>query len=448
MLSPFRASCAVFILLLAASVSILVSPLLAFVPLVAAVSLWAIFRHPVAALGVVLAFMPLDFMAIALGKFLGLPHMTLASVCDKELVLILVAFILWRQNGFSPAAPDRFLFACFLLALIQTAFAGTLAGFALDLDFVIAYGVGRVVVLSAEQQRLWAGRAVWIAAGVSLLGMVEVFVLGAGPRTILYTAIDSEVEGGQLVDSFRGTGLTGLREAATMVGPNGFAALCMIALIIWWVYSRNPLPAAAIAAGLICSVTRSAWVGIIVAAVLLTIRMGQLKRLLIYSGLAVALFLASIPILGLGDYLYYTKTRQDSSAEYHRNQILSGLSYDADHPFGSGNITISPVLSRDNTNGLYFESTYPAFAAAYGIAPALCFIGFLYSSLRLLWRSQSRLAYAAVGILVGMCVVMTFANSLIDRRLVVWAFFPVGLAIRSCLSGCDSGASGRRDIPA
>jgi hypothetical protein len=65
------------------------------------------------------------------------------------------------------------------------------------------------------------------------------------------------------------------------------------------------------------------------------------------------------------------------------------------------------------------------------LAPALCFVGFLYSSLRMLWRKQSKLSHAALGILVGMCVVMTYTIPLIDRRLVVWAFFPIGLALRS-----------------
>ena len=432
MVSPFRVSCVVVVLILAACLSILESSLLVLVPLVGGALLWAVVRHPTAALGIVLAYMPLDFMAIALGKFLGLPHMTLVSVCDKELVLLLLAFILWRQNGFKAVAPDWFLVACFFLALISTAFVGTLGGLALDLDFIIPYAVGRVTILAAEQESVWSGRAVWILAGISLLGMIEVFALGAIPRTVLYTAVDSEVQGGQLTDPFRGTGLVNLREAATMVGPNGFAALCMIVLVIWWVYFRNPVPAVIVGAGLICSVTRSAWMGTVLAVVFVAITMGQMKRLCMYAGLVGALFLASIPVLGLSDYLHYNKTRQDDSAEYHRNEILSGLKYDADHPFGSGNIKISPVLTKENDNALYFETTYPAFAAAYGIAPALCFLGFLCSSLRLLWRNQNRLAYAAMGILVGMCVVMTFTNSLIDRRLIVWAWFPIGLAIRSC----------------
>jgi len=93
------------------------------------------------------------------------------------------------------------------------------------------------------------------------------------------------------------------------------------------------------------------------------------------------------------------------------------------------------MLSWQDLNGLYFETTYPAFAAAYGIPAVLCLLGFLYTSFHVLWRCQTKLGYVAVGILVAMCVVMTFTNPLNDRRLICWSWFPIGLAIRSAVSG-------------
>jgi hypothetical protein len=239
--------------------------------------------------------------------------MTVVSVCDKELILILLAFLLWRRNGFTPTAPDWFLLACLSLTIMQTAFAGTLTSLALDVAFVIPYAVGRVTVLSEKQESLWGRRAVWIVSVLSILGMIEVFILGEGPRTLLYAVIDSEIEGGQLTTPFHGTGFVGLREAATMVGPPAFAILCMIAMIIWWVYFRNPLPAGMIGAGLVCSVTRGAWLSTAIAIILLAVIMGQLRKLSIYVGVALVLFLLSVPFLGLSDYLQYTKTGQDDS---------------------------------------------------------------------------------------------------------------------------------------
>jgi hypothetical protein len=439
--TPFRVSLGALVSVLALLLCVFISPLVVIVLLVGATSLWFVLRKPVSTLGIVLAFMPFDFMAIALGKFYGLPHMTLISVCDKELVLLLLAFLLWRRNGFKAAAPDWFLLAFFVLALVRTIFDGSLVNLALDLDFVIAYAIGRVAVLSTQQEEVWAKCAVWIAAVLSVLGMGEVFIFGEGPRTLLYLAIDSETEGGALTASFHGTGLTGLREAATMVGPNGFGALCMIALVIWWVYFRNPLPAVLVVAGLICSVTRSAWLGAAAAVVLLAVLMRQWKRFLSYTAVAVGLFALSIPVLGLSDYLFFTKTGQDSSAEVHRDQIVDGLKYDVEHPFGSGNGKLSPMALKQEENATVFETTYPEIAAEYGIAPALAFVGFLLSAFYVVLRERSRLAYVALGILVGIGVVMIFTLPLIDRRLVCWALFPVGLAVRSAFANTATAGS-------
>lgn len=441
----FRTSSGAFLLILAASLSVFVSPLLVLATLVAAVLLWAIVRHPVAALGAVVAFMPIDFMAIALGKFFGLPHMTLASACTKEIPLLVLTALLWRRNGFKPTAPDWWVLACLSLATVRTIFDGTVVALWTDLNFIFAYFIGRITVLTQEQEHLWAKCAVWIVAVLSVLGLLEVFVFGEGPRTLLYLSMGTGAEGGVLSASFRGQGFTGLREAATMVGPNGFGALCMIGLVLWWVYCRNPLPASMVATGLICSVTRADWLGAAAAIPVLAVVMRQRKRFYVYAGLALALFVISIPVLGLSDYLFYTKTGQDPSAEGHQAQILDGLKYAGEHPFGAGNSKFNPLDLLQHSSETIIETTYPYFAAEYGIAVALCFVGFLLSALRSVWRRHSQLGYAATGILVGISVVMIFALPLNDRRLAFWAFFPVGLAVRSGLNRFTSVANGQQE---
>jgi hypothetical protein len=430
--TAFRNSSVVFVLLLAASLSLFVSPLLVLVTVVAGVLLWMIFRHPTTALGAVLAFMPIDFMMVAVGKFFGFPHMTLISVCSKEIPLLLIAAFLWRRNGLKSTAPDWLLLGCFSLATLRTIFDGSLLALWTDFNFLFPYFIGRVAVLGQEQEQLWARCAVWIAAILSILGLVEVFVFGEGPRTLLYLAVDSGgTEGGALTASFRGEGFAGMREAATMVGPNAFGALCMIALIVWWVYCRNPLPACMIATGLICSLTRSAWIGTAVAIPLLAVAMQQKKQLFLYATLALTLFAASIPILGLSDYLFLSQKGKDLSTEWHREGIVNGLKYDLDHPLGSGNAKLNPIVLNQDTTVTIFETTYPYFAAEYGIATGVCFVGFLFSALYVVWGTRSRLGYVAAGILVGISIVMIFAIPLNDRRLACWVFFPVGLALRA-----------------
>jgi hypothetical protein len=445
----FRTSTAGLVLLLAASLCFILPPLMVFVPLAGAAYLWAMFRHPIGVLGALLAFMPIDYLAIELGKFFGLPYMTVVSACTKEVPLLLLMFILWHRNGFKPVATDWFLMAVCALATVHTVFNGIWAALAIDSNFVIPYFVGRMTVLKEEQEQKWAIRAVWIVGILAILGLTEVFIFGEGPRTVLYLATDSMTDNGGLTGSFFATGFEGMREAATMAGPPSFGALCMIALIIWWVYCRNPLPAIMIGVGLVCSVTRAAWLGATVALPLLGFVMDQKKRFFLYATLGLALLGVSIPILGLGDFIFLSKTGQDPSAEGHQDTIMNGLNYVVEHPFGSGNEKVGPVAWGRDKNAPVFETTYPALAAKYGILAVMCFVGFLLGALNRAWRQRTPLAYAAVGILVSVALVMVVTLPLDDRRLACWALFPIGLAVRSSISrsrpfpcGADRNADG------
>jgi hypothetical protein len=440
--SAFRTSSIVLVLIVALSIAF-VSPLIVLVPLAGAAFFWLLFRHPVVVLGMVLAFMPVDYMAIELGKFAGLPHMSVVSACTKEIPLLLLSLILWRRNGFTFATPDRFLLACFAIAAVYTVIDGSLSALALDFNFMVPYFVGRVTVLTEEQQQRWAGRAVWLVGVLAVLGLIEVWVLGEGPRTMLYLGTDAETDPttGQLSGAFHATGLSVMREAATMIGPAYFGALCMIALILWWVYCRNHLPAGMIAIGLISSVTRSAWVGTAAAIPFLAFLMNQTKRFFWYAALALVLFAAAIPIFGLSDYLLSTKSGEDTSAEGHQEEIVDGAKYVVEHPFGSGNRRLSVMDRAGNNNAVSFETTYINVAAEYGIPASLCLIGYLSSALFLVLRKPSRLGYAAAGILVGLGLVMVVTLPLHDRRMGSWAFFPIGMAVRSSTRKEDSDAN-------
>lgn len=442
------ASAATFFLATIAFLSIFVSPLNVLGAIAGTAAVWTIIRYPVGTLGALLAFMPIDYLAIELGKFFGIPHMTMVSACTKEIPLLLLILVLWRRNGFKPAAPDWFLVTYCAIATVYTLIAGSWAALAFDLNLAIPYFVGRMTVLSEGQDQKWARRAVWILGVLAVLGLSEVFIFGPGPRTVLYMATDAMTEDGGLTASFHAIGFNGLREASTMAGPPTFGPLCMIALVLWWVYCRNPLPGAMIAVGLICSVTRSAWLASGLAIPILALITHQKKRFFLYTLLALALFAASIPILGLGDYLFFNKTGQDPSAEWHRDAIVNGLVYAAEHPFGSGNAKFSRLAVAENNNVLIFESTYSSLAASYGIPALLCFVGFLLSALGMTWRMKSNLGYAAVGILIGIITVMAFSIPFDDRRLACWAWFPVGLAVQCSLNRRNrdlSESSGNRD---
>jgi O-antigen ligase/polysaccharide polymerase Wzy-like membrane protein len=430
--SPLVASSAVSVLLLAALLIVLGVHLIPFALLLGATALlWLLFQHPLGGLGIFLAFMPVFPMAFMLGEFFGPPSVTLFSPCDRVAV-VLATLILLGRNGIKLTSADWFLVACFGLAVIRLAFGGELIPLLSDFNLMFAYAAGRVAILTANQETLWARRAVWILAILSVLGMAEVFVFGEGPRTLLYLSVSSSAtRDGALDAPFHADGYSGLREAATMIGPLQFAPLCMAALIVWWVYCRKPWPAGMIAAGLICSVTRSAWLGTALAIPLLAIVMEQKRRFFLYAALVVALFVASVPLLGFGDYLLLAKSGQDSSTTGHQESLLKGWEYIWDHPFGLGPGNAGSYASKNNSNEVSFESTYLTFAAEYGIPATFCFLGFLLSALRIAWRERTQLGYMAVGILVGFGAVMIFAPLHLDFSLATWIWFPVGLAVRS-----------------
>jgi hypothetical protein len=396
-----------------------------------ALLLWLAFRYPMKGLAGFLAFIPIYTLAFLLAKFFGPHYVGLLEGSDR-VVLLLFTFILWRQNRIELKTPDWLLLGCFAIAVVRLLISGTLLGLLTDFNFLIAYAAGRVTVLTTEREKLWAKRAVWIVAVISVLGMVEVFYIGEAPRTMLYLAVANGGTAGQTLDAaFHADQYLGLRESATMFGPLQFAPLCMAALVLWWVYCRNAIPAAMIGAGLVCSVTRSAWVGTAAAFITLAVLTGQTRRLLKYGALMLALFIAAIPILGLKDYLLSTKSGQDPSRESHEESLFGGMKYTLAHPLGTGPGSVGKWAVKQETNAAGIEDTYLTIGAQYGIPALLCFVGFLGSALRILWREHTQRAYAAVGILAGFGTVMMFVALHDVFPLACWLWFPVGVAIRS-----------------
>ena len=393
--------------------------------------LWLAFRYPMMGLAGFLALIPAYTLIFLLAKYFDPNYIGALEGCDR-VVLLLFTFILWRRNGIKLVLPDWLLLACFGLAVIRLFFSPGLLALLTDFNFIVAYAAGRVTALPPEQEKSWANRGVWIIAIISVIGLVEVLFVGEGPRTVLYLAVANGGTSGLHLDAaFHADQYFGLRESSTMFGPLQFAPLCMAALVIWWVYSRKIVPAILITAGLVCSVTRSAWLGTVAAITVLAALTGQGKRLLWYGAVALALFLAAIPILGLSDYLLSTKTGQDPSSQSHRESLLGGLEYTLAHPLGTGPGSVGKFAVKQDENAAGIEDTYLTLGAQYGIAALACFASFLLSILRLLWHERTLRAYTAIGIIVGFGTVMMFAALHDVFPLACWLWFPVGLAVRS-----------------
>lgn len=398
---------------------------------------WLAWRHPTFCLGAVLVFMSIDPLAVSLARFFGPPLlMSDAFKASDRLLLLLPTCVLWWRNGIKLKAPDLFLLACFGLAVVRLIFGGSLVPLLYDFDLIIAYLAGRVAVLTISRQTSWARRAVWIVAVLSVLGMVEVFFIGEGPRTLLYlVAQEGATESGALNASFHASGFQGLRESATMIGPLQFGALCMVGLILWFVYYRNPLPAAMIASGLICTLSRSSWLGTLVAIPLLAVVMRRGRRLVLYGVLATALLMSIAAVAGIGDFLSLTASGQEYSEVGHVQSLFTGLAYVLSHPFGDGPGNAGMWALKSNENLVWIENSYLTLAAEYGIATVLCFIGFFASAFWTVWQQRTQLAYAAMGILAGFSAVISVVPVHDVFCLAAWVWFPVGLAIQSSSKG-------------
>jgi hypothetical protein len=423
----FRTSSIISVLVLAAFLMIFVPPLMVLSSVLVAAIAWAIFSHPSTALGILLAVMPVHFLTIAIGKFYGLEHMSALSICTKEIPLLLLAVLLWRRNGFTPVLADWFVGAFFIVALVRSFFGGFFMGFADDFVFLIPYAVGRVTILTETQERLWAQCGLWIAAILSIVGIGELLILGEEPRKLLLSVAFAEDD----LSGLRAGGYEGLRASSTMAGPLAFGALCMLVLIIWWVYFRKPLPALIVVAGLICSLSRSAWIGTIVAVSILAFRASQKKRLLKCGLVGIGLFFSAVALLQMDEFVSMSAAGQDNSTQVHIASLRKGLEYVAVHPLGTGGGSIGFRATKDNALLENLESVYLTYGANYGWLALLSFVGFVLSALLKLWKAATPSGNAALGILIGFAIMMMFEPMHTGTPLNSWVWVPIGLSLRS-----------------
>jgi O-Antigen ligase len=380
--------------------------------------------------GIFLFIMPFFTLMFLLAEFFGPDYIANLEGIDRCVLLLLTTILLF-QNGLVLAFADWLILATFVIAAIRLPLDGLLLSLVSDFGFIIAYFAGRGISLTNVQQKNWARVAVWTIALISVAGMLEVFGFGEGPRTILYLRVAeaTTVNGVALNASYHAAGFTGLRESATMLGPLQFAPLCMAALVFWWVYYRKPLPGLMILAGLVCSVTRSAWAGTAVSIVVLGVAMGHKKHLLTYGALAVALFVMTLPFTGIGDYLTANKQGTDLSADQHRSSVQEGTFFVMQHPLGSGARNVGRQALKTNEDATYFENAYLSLAGAYGIPVVLCLLGFIVEILRLSIRARTQLGFAVLGVLVGFGIVLMFASLHDVFPLACWIWFPAGLLV-------------------
>jgi hypothetical protein len=381
-------------------------------------------------LGLFLFIMPMFTLMFMLAEFFGPSYIGKLEGIDRGILLLLVLCLALR-NRVRLVTADFLVLACFLFCAMRLPLDGSALSLASDFGFMLVYFAGRLTNITEEQQIRWARIGVWVVAIIAVAGLFEVFGLGEGPRTILYLRVaeDTTVNGTGLNAAFHASGFKGMRESGTMLGPLQFGPLCMIAMILWWIYSRKAVPGIMILAGLVCSLTRSAWVGTFAAILLLAIVMGQIRKTALYGAIALAIIIAAIPFIGIGDYLSNNRARSDTSADQHKDSLEQGLSFVMEHPLGAGANTVGRQALKTNDKAFYFENAYLSLSGAYGIPVVLGLLAFIAELLRLGLRAKNKLGYVVFGILVGFSVELTAVTLHDVFPIACWIWFPAGLLV-------------------
>jgi hypothetical protein len=310
-----------------------------------------------------------------------------------------------------------------------------------DFDFVIPFLVGRVILLSPR----WIKTGLWVAGLIAILGAIEFFALGIGPRMLLMGVQNPN----ELTTTFKADFFEGFRAGSTLGGPLEFGGFCAITLIVVGSFYRE-LPkkylvlAPVIAMGLVASLTRMAVLGLVLGLVFLAVRTGQKLRLVaVAAGSAILLLALIIPGMGLGGFFAATVSGEDSSIGSHRTSLQEKTKYVLSHPIGNGAGTVGPRAAARDSNALQVESAFLQFGLEYGWLGIFLFSGFGVCVLFRLLRVDSSFGVMACAVTIAMLTMFAFSPVHMEFGLNSWAWLIIGSGFRPHpLRGCDANGSG------
>ena len=400
------------------------------------VSAW---RWPVATLALVftlLPFIPLPTIAASAAHY---PNMPLISSV-KEAVMVICLASLWRKNGMVWKAVDAAAFMLVSMGFLSLLFRPDLQGlwgFKDDFAFVLPYFVGRTLILRRSHEVRWVKVAIVLMVVLALGGVVEA-ILGPAPRALLYGLADPS----DLPYSFGALAYEGFRPGSFTSSPLEFGPFCMLGLLllvayrrelsrIWWLAS---LP---IFTGLVISLTRAAWLGLLLGAGIIALRQGFKLRFALLSVAAVLAVLALAPVLGMEDFLTATRTGRDTSLVYHQANILESVGSILAHPLGSGPGTVGPRASERQGQAYNVDGGYITFGLEYSIlAPLVLFLFYILCIARC-WHDDSRLGDFALVMISTTAAFQVFMTLQIDFNLSAWMLLPVGMSVRQAVLKAD-----------
>jgi hypothetical protein len=378
-------------------------------------------------IGIFLLLIPLQWLVIALLQFNGVAEYKLISALKE---LFLVGAILWalhRSSRLQLTLPDILLGAALLVVFFEQLFHTDMLGLRDDWEWVLPYALGRLLILTPAVQARWAKCAVWMCAVLAVIGIWEVQFLGSAPRLLLLNASQGDT---RLPSAFLATGYAGFRAASTMVSPLSFSALCVVALVLWWTYMKNPIPALLIAAGLTMTLTRSAVAAAVVALLVLAVRRRERGRVALFSAVFVIGLLIAVSTLDLRQFVNATfSSGADLSTVGHKTSVVKGFNAMLENPLGIGAGTVGPHQAVTNGDVLQIESSYLVVAVEYGVLVGLLYSAFVASALWSIFQLREPVTYAAFSLLLGFALLLAVGPIHLDIPLACWVWCWVGMGV-------------------
>lgn len=321
------------------------------------------------------------------------------------------------------------------------------AGLAFNLRFLAVFVLAQAVIAGNEKlahrlKKFVVPCLLVITAAVSALAIVQVTLLPADFLAQFGYNKDTTIAPYILLDDNQDA----LRAFATMRGPNELGSYLMLplllALALVIIQRRNVLAGAALGVGVVALVltgSRSAWLGALVALVVLAALWLPSKKLLKWSTIA------AVPCVLLAALLFWLATTVPSirlavfhsspgepllegSSEKHWQATYSGVQDALAHPLGQGVGTAGPAGYYGDTEPKIAENYFVQIAQEVGVVGLLLFVGINLLLAIDLWRLRTELwSKLLLASLAGLSVVNIFLHGWVDDPTAMTWWLVAGL---------------------
>ena len=434
------------------SLLVLAHPKLGLPLLLALAALVLAFRNTELFLRLTLVGLALHTFVFAhlLPKLLHLSPGLIGAWKEGAMGLLLLVLLLRLASGRERLLASRLnllLPLYFALGLLYVFFARNLAagfyGLRNDFEYFIFFFLGANLTLGREEVRKIVDTLLLAALLISVWGIIQPLVFG--PHLLVHLGYG---ENGALGPSFYIGGFLFQRAVGTFSSPNDLAAFLMMVLLLGLAVNLMEADprlrrrrATALFVMMLCflyTVSRSAYLGFFVGAILLAICMKNrriLRYLALFTVVALALGIAS----GAIEHVVDTLTLKDPSTRGHIHSMLMSLHFIAAHPFGIGIGMAGPKSGRFIRDYLLdTESSYFVIMFEMGYAGLLLLLAVLGSALkecRKAWRTGTDpyLRQVALGILAALVATLVqyfFLPTIQELPTAALLWFLTGLALQ------------------